>query len=325
MTFLTALTAIKDTEISFLQQLANIRFQPLTWLMQMITYLGEETVFMVVAIILFWCVDKWKGYFILSVGFVGNICNQFLKLLFRIPRPWVYDEKLIVPSAKEGASGYSFPSGHTQGAVGTFGGIARFSKRGWLKVVCWIVVALVAFSRMYLGAHYPSDVLVSLLIGIPLVLIMYPVLRRAKESAKVMYAFLGVMLVIAVGYLLFVKFWNFPADIDTENYNSGAKVAYTLLGSLLGMVLVYTVDSRLIRFDEKAPLLGQICKVVLGVAGVLAIRIGLSKVFGMISDDLFWNAIRYFCMVAFTGIVWPLTFPLWKKVGAKKDGSAKKA
>ncbi len=326
MSFLTAIAATKDAELSFLQQLANIRFQPLTWLMQLITYLGEETIFMVVAIVLFWCVDKWKGYFLLSVGFLSTILNQFLKLVFRVPRPWTYDEKLIVPSAKEGASGYSFPSGHTQNAVTTFGGIARSFRQRWLRITGIVLVLLIGFSRMYLGAHFPSDVLVGLLIGAVLVIAFYPILNRAKDEPRVMYAFLCVMLAISVGYVLFVKLWSFPADIDRDNYNSGLKNGYTLLGCLLAMVVDYTVDLKKLHFSEKAPLAGQICKVVLGIAGVLVIRIGLSKLFGLISDHLFWNAIRYFCMVIFAGIVWPLTFPFWQKVGAKKDAaSAQKA
>ncbi len=322
MPFLSVLASTHDAELSFLHQLAGLRFPILTSLMQLITVLGEETVFMVVAIVMFWCIDKWRGYFLLSTGFVSTIFNQFLKLVFRVPRPWTYDEKLIVPSAKEGAGGYSFPSGHSQNAVTTFGGVARSSKYRWVRIVCLVLIVLIAFSRMYLGAHFPSDVLVALLIGTVLIFVMYSILNRAKNDPKVMYVFLGVMLAISVAYLLYVKLWKFPADIDQDNYRSGLKNAYTLLGSLLAMVVVYTVDHKKLRFDEKAPLLGQILKVVLGVACVLAIRIGLAKVFAMISDHLFWNAVRYFCIAGFAGAVWPWTFPLWKKIGAKKDASS---
>ena len=121
--------------MDILKALASLRNPVLDKLMQGVTYLGEELVFMAVALILFWCVDKWKGYFILAVGFIGTILNQFLKLAFRVPRPWVKDPSFeIVESARNGAGGYSFPSGHTQNAVGTFGGIARGTKRpgsGW--------------------------------------------------------------------------------------------------------------------------------------------------------------------------------------------------
>lgn len=90
-----------------------------------VTHLGEETVFMVAAILIFWCVSKEEGYYLLLMGFFGTVVNQFLKLLFRIPRPWVRDPDFtIVESARAQATGYSFPSGHTQNAVATFGGIA---------------------------------------------------------------------------------------------------------------------------------------------------------------------------------------------------------
>ena len=95
-----------------------------------VTHLGEETVFMVAAILIFWCVSKEEGYYLLLMGFFGTVVNQFLKLLFRIPRPWVRDPDFtIVESARAQATGYSFPSGHTQNAVATFGGIARSTRR----------------------------------------------------------------------------------------------------------------------------------------------------------------------------------------------------
>ena len=61
--------------MDILRSLAQLRFPVLNWIMQGVTYLGEETVFMVVAIFLFWCVDKWKGYFILAVGFLSTLLN----------------------------------------------------------------------------------------------------------------------------------------------------------------------------------------------------------------------------------------------------------
>ena len=84
--------------MEFLQLLKDLRFPVLNWIMQVLTWCGEETVFMMTALILFWCVDKWKGYFILATGFLATIFNQFLKLVFRIPRPWTVDESIIVPS-----------------------------------------------------------------------------------------------------------------------------------------------------------------------------------------------------------------------------------
>ena len=107
-------------QMEFLYLLEKIRIPGLNELMLAITTLGEETAFLVIALIVFWCVDKKKGYYVMTVGFLGTMTNQFLKLLCRVPRPWVLDPNFtILEQAREAATGYSFPSGHTQSAVGT--------------------------------------------------------------------------------------------------------------------------------------------------------------------------------------------------------------
>ena len=96
--------------MEFLYFLERVRVPVVNEFMLLITQFGEETAFLVAALILFWCVDKYKGYYILSVGFIGTVANQFLKLWFRIPRPWILDENFtILEQAREAASGYSFP------------------------------------------------------------------------------------------------------------------------------------------------------------------------------------------------------------------------
>ncbi|MBR6614667.1 MAG: phosphatase PAP2 family protein, partial [Lachnospiraceae bacterium] len=132
----------------------------------LITHLGEETLFIVAGLIVFWCIDKLQGYYLLIVGLTGTVINQFLKLWFRIPRPWVKDpEFTIVESARAEATGYSFPSGHTQSSVGIFGAVARWNKNMVVRVVCVVICVLVPLSRMYLGVHTPADVGVSIAVA----------------------------------------------------------------------------------------------------------------------------------------------------------------
>ena len=151
----------------------SIRNPVLDAIMSTVTRLGEETVFMVIAMFVFWCVDKRKGYYLLTVGFVGTLINQWLKIVCRIPRPWVLDPEFsIVESAREAATGYSFPSGHTQSAVGTLGGVARFVQNGWIRALCIALALMTAVSRMYLGVHTPADVGVSLVVAVILVLVL---------------------------------------------------------------------------------------------------------------------------------------------------------
>ena len=269
-----------------------------------ITHLGGETLLIVMGLLLFWCVDKWEGYYMLTVGLTGTIVNQFLKLWFRIPRPWVRDPAFtIVESAREGASGYSFPSGHTQSSVGIFASLARWNRQRWLRAVCIALCVLVPLSRMYLGVHTPADVLVSVVIALTLVLVLCPLLQKAKDSPALMRCILLVMVVLAGGYLA-----------------CGTKNAYTMMGCMLGLWLAYETDLRWLKFDTKAPLLGQVLKLGLGFGLLLAIKVGAkAPLRALIGSDYPADGIRYFLMVAFAGCVWPLTFRFFQKIGKKKE------
>ena len=136
--------------------LESIRTPVLDKIMLIISELGGEAPFLIIAIAVFWCIDKRKGYYLMTVGFFGMILNQFLLILCCGPRPWVKDPDFtIVEPARAGATGYSFPSGHTQNAVALYGGIARCTGSVVLRVVCIVLAVLIAFSRMYLGVHTP--------------------------------------------------------------------------------------------------------------------------------------------------------------------------
>ena len=121
--------------MAFLEWLSNLRTPWLDKFMLAITYLGSEIAFLVIALIIFWCTDKRKGYYILSVGFVGTILNQFMKLWFRVPRPWILKPGFTpVEGAVSDAGGYSFPSGHTQTAVGFVDGVDHIPDTGGLTL-----------------------------------------------------------------------------------------------------------------------------------------------------------------------------------------------
>ena len=97
--------------MGFLRLLAAGRTAVLDGFFSGLTYFGSELAFMAAALLMFWCIDKRQGYYVFLVGAFGTICNQFLKLAFRIPRPWVLDPEFqIVEAARADATGYSFPS-----------------------------------------------------------------------------------------------------------------------------------------------------------------------------------------------------------------------
>lgn len=305
--------------MEFLYLLEKIRVPVLNEFMLLITRFGEETAFLVAALIVFWCVDKRKGYYVMAVGFIGTMANQVLKLMCRVPRPWVIDEDFtILEQAREAAAGYSFPSGHSQSAVGTFGAIAHTTKNKWVKGCCVAIAVLVPFSRMYIGVHTPYDVVVGALMALVLVFALRrPVLDKGHGAMKVLIA---VMVAMAVGMLLYVELYPFPADVDEHNLLSGTKNAYTMMGCLTGVAIVYLAERKYVNFDTKAVWWAQILKTVLGLGVVLLVKEGLrSPLEALFSGHLAARAVRYFLIVVVAGFLWPMTFRWFGKLGGKNE------
>lgn len=300
--------------MQFLYLLENIRFPLMNELMLLITQFGEETAFLVAALIVFWCVDKNRGYYILGVGFSGTILTQFLKLLCKVPRPWVLDPNFEpIPGSKEAAGGYSFPSGHSQSSVGTFGSLAVAGKN---KVLRWIFVAicvLVPFSRMYLGVHTPADVLVGSACAIVLIFGL-----RFLNDGRFVKQTLLILSGVAVVYFVFVQFLLDPQNLDAHNYESGLKNAYTLMGAVFGMVVVYFVDEKWLHFEVKAIWWAQVLKVLGGLGLVLAVKEGLRSPLNALFSEYPGRAVRYFLIVLVAGILWPLTFRWFSTLGKKE-------
>ena len=304
--------------MEILYMLEKIRVPVLNELMLVITTLGEETAFLALALIFFWCIDKRRGYLLMAVGFSGTILNQFMKLWFRVPRPWVLDQNFtILEQAREAAAGYSFPSGHTQFAVGTFGSICVTDKHKWVKGICIAIMILVPFSRMYVGVHTPADVLVGAVMALALVWLMRkPVMDGKEKSMKLLIA---VMIAMAVGLLLFVELFPFPADIDAHNLESGLKNAYTMLGCLLGVAIVYIVDSKYLHFEVKAVWWAQILKCAVGLGLVLLVKSVLkTPLEALFAGHMAARGVRYLLIVLVAGILWPLSFRWFSKLGNKE-------
>ena len=310
--------------MEFLYFLESLRNPVCDFFFSIITYFGDETLFMVVGMIFFWCIDKFSGYYLLITGFFGTVINQFLKLIFRIPRPWVKDPNFTaIESAKEGAAGFSFPSGHTQTSVALYGGVARSNKNLALRITAIVLCVLVPFSRMYLGVHTLLDVGVSIAIALALVFIGYPLFKKAEHNPKIMYGIIITLGLIVTAFMLYVYLYPFPADVylpeNVINLESAKKNAYTLMGCMFGFLVVYIIDSKFIKFNVKAVWWAQILKVVGGLLCVLFVKEVLRYPIDWICNGhLVGRAIRYFLMVVMGGIVWPLTFKLFAKLGKKK-------
>lgn len=306
--------------MDILYALEKIRTPFWNGVMSAVTQLGGEVIFIVAAVVVFWCVSKWEGYYLMTIAFCGTVLNQFLKLICRVPRPWVQDPNFtIVESARAEATGYSFPSGHTQNAIGLFGGMARWGGRRWVRLGLTALALVIAFSRMYLGVHTPADVGVSLVLAAALVLGLYPLMRRAQEKPRYMGYVLAAMLVVSGAFVVFVEAYGFSADTDAENLASGIGNAWKMLGAVAGMTLAWLLDRRYIHFETQAVWWVQVIKVAVGMALLLAIKSGLkAPLLALLGHEGLAGGVRYFLLVLVAGAVWPLVFHPMSKWGKWK-------
>ncbi len=178
-------------ELAFIRWIQSFSSPFLDVLFQIITVLGEELVLVPAAVAWFWLCDQDEGK---NLGFtllfsVG--CNNILKGIFRFPRP--IGQPGVRTLRPQTATGTSFPSGHSQSAA-TFGFfVARKRKGGWYLLATTLSLA-VGLSRLYLGVHYPKDVVAGIAAGILCVYLTGFLLKRWNRNT--------VTAIISVIYLL---------------------------------------------------------------------------------------------------------------------------
>ncbi len=291
----------------------KIRNPVFDFLFSIITALGEETAFLVIAIFIFWCVNKRSGYFVLITGFIGTLVNQILKLAFKIPRPWVIDKSFtVVDGAMTEATGYSFPSGHTQNAVGTFGAIFLRAKYAWIKWAALAAAILVPISRMYLGVHTPWDVLAAASIAVALLIVLDPIFSDEKRFTRLMPFVVAFVALLSVAFYIYAVCFN--TDLSDVNVVSAGKNARTFLGCTMALIPVYLIDRLYIKFETKAKWYAQVIKLALGLAVVLLIKSLLKAPLSAFLGDGNERIVRYFLIVLFAGGIWPLTFGFFAKL-----------
>ncbi|MBR3495088.1 MAG: phosphatase PAP2 family protein [Clostridia bacterium] len=311
------MTELAAQTMPVLHALAGIRSGALNSVMGLITYLGDEKVFVIIGLIVLWCFSKRGGLYMLTVGFSISSVGQALKMLFRVARPWVLEEGFgIVESARPGADGWSLPSGHTLVSVGTYGGMAAWFKHKGVRALGIALAILVPFSRMYLGVHTPLDIA----LGAGLALIAVFGLRGffRKSGTTAVRSVLALNLLLAAVLMAVMSFQRYtaPTAEDAANWTSGIVNLWQLVGADAAIWLAYEVDERWLHYDTRAAWWAQLIKIAGGAALVLALRTLGKKVFG---SDGPGSALSNFISMGAACCLWPMTFKYFAKTAHIKE------
>ncbi len=287
--------------MNFLNFLVQFRTPVTEQIAQLITYFGQEVMIVAFICICFWCIDKEYAY---KAGFafcLSGILVQGLKLVFRIPRPWILDKNFKpVSSAVKGATGYSFPSGHTQGATSVYGSFALSTKKRALRAVFIITFLLVGFSRMMLGVHTPKDVFTAMAISIPCVFVVNVLYKKLLTASKVLDYSLPALIII--GAIVIFTYGIFLKNHNIVEYKYALDCAQSA-GAALGFVVGYFCDKRyniaVITQNRKK----QIIKCVLGLALIALLKKGMKA---FMYQSLFAALLCNMILILFIIIIYPL-------------------
>lgn len=276
----------------------------------LISSLPKSALTAAIPAVLFWCINKQAGLFILFNAEIGRVINQLLKGTFCIYRPWIKDAELI-PSADamEKASNYSFPSGHTQFTTAIYGGFAFFYRKVLpllAIIICAAIVLSVAFSRNFLGIHTPQDVLVSIIYSIGLLFAAEKIFKWMGKDEERRLIFLGVGTAITLIIFLFLYFKPYPEDFlngqPIVDPLAARADSFDALGFGLAFFMGWFLEQKFIKFKTNVSPKNRLWRIIIGftILGVIAVVIyPLLKIFLSVEAYKFFKAFLPFFSILF--------------------------
>ena len=255
---------------------------------------GLMPCFLVLALV-YWCINKELGSAILLNLSFGTNINYLIKNHFKIPRPWLQDPRIVpVSAAIDDAAGYSLPSAHVARATATYGVIAAdLSKREKKKeytvqqvigIFLWTVVALVMFSRMYLGVHTHTDVLVAFGLGLVWIFMLQFALRLRKNE-----------IILAIGFAIAAY------SVFRYGFNSNA-------GILIGLLFGWYIEQRWIQFTTDGTPQEKMLRFIIGGSFLILLFTLLPKFITVFTLARYANFVTHLIAGLYITVAFPLCF-----------------
>lgn len=256
-------------EIQLLQSLQSIRNPGLTAFMEAISFMAESIFLVIIIATLYWCIDKKKTLRMAWLILFSGVTNGILKNLIRAPRP--FQKGVVSPLRVETATSYSFPSGHVQSATSFWGGATLIFKNKTFLLMSIVMVLLTSLSRLYLGVHWPVDVIGGMITGVLSILVADMLYDEEKGFTNWHVIGVGVLAII----LLIV-----PIDGDLAS----------AVGGLWGLVVGSFIESKYVQFSVEGSWKLQLKKILSGFGGTVLIYVGWDFIF---ADSVVFNLIKY--------------------------------
>ena len=299
--------------LSFFRSISNTMLDNI---FRLISFFGESYFAMVIVFIIFFFIDKKKGYRLAYAVLLGTTFNNAIKGLIKRPRPWVLDPTFEPAEiAKPGATGYSFPSGHTQGISTLATSVALNFRKKIIIALAIIFVLAVGFSRNFLGVHYPTDVLVGCIVGIVVSIFAYEIHRRVESSFKKQFLTYLITVVVFAPFL----FIFFEKDYELMTWQKDFYVAWCML---FGLFLAYIIEAKFVQYEVSKRFIINLLRFIGCIITFAITYFGLKVLFGLSifpqdgnSFKRVLDGVRYF-FVAFSCLgLYPLIFKniLFKK------------
>jgi membrane-associated phospholipid phosphatase len=267
---------------------------------KVLTSLGDKEFYLLLMPLVYWCINRREGGRLFLLLLISAFLNEAAKLLADQPRPFNYDPRVIKLVHEESGG---LPSGHTQSAFVVWGYLAcRFKKRPLWLLAGFLIIAI-PLSRIYLGAHFPTDLLGGYAIG-ALVLFLFFRLDPALEpwfNQKGFSCQLGVSAGLPVLLILVVP--------------SGNAGLLTALGALMGVATGVVLERRWVRFDAAGPLSQKVIRYLVGIVILFGVWLGLRFAFHQLEPDALYRVVRYALVGLWGGLGAPWLFVHLKLAG----------